>query len=231
MKMLACAADDELPNRHRPISGRKGEVHDVLIDFHVHSSYDPLIPLAPADVLNKAQQSGLDGICLTDIHSVSVEPELLQLAKLSNFVVLVGFEAVTDRGHYLVFDPEPNSLPKISNWLRFDQNGRAQFESLRSAVETRGGIIIATHPYDRTVPDFPGDNLLRLSGLAAIETLNGRRDTLINDLAEEAAAALGLPAVGGSDARTDLNEIGKVATLVRGTVDSEARLIEHVSVR
>jgi predicted metal-dependent phosphoesterase TrpH len=200
----------------------------VLIDFHIHSSYDPAIVLSPADILKKAQEAGLDGICLTNIHSVSVESEFLQLAKLSDFVVLVGFEAVTDHGHFLVFDPEPQSLPMISNWLRFDTKGRVQFDSLHSAVCARGGIIIAAHPYDRTVPDFPGDRVLQLPDIAAIETLNGRRDLLANDLAEEAAASLGLPAVGGSDARTQVNEIGRVATLVRGRVCSEAELIECV---
>ena len=200
----------------------------MLIDFHVHSSYDTAVLLSPADILRKAREAGLDGICLTNIHSVSVESEFLQLAKLSDFLVLVGFEAVTDHGHYLVFDPEPQSLPTIGNWLRFDSKGRAQFDSLHSAVCARNGIIIAAHPYDRAVEDFPGDGVMQLPGIAAIETLNGRHDSLANDLAEEAAASLGLPAVGGSDARSHVDEIGRVATLVRGTVHSEAELIECV---
>ncbi|NMB73699.1 MAG: PHP domain-containing protein [Myxococcales bacterium] len=200
----------------------------MLLDLHVHSFYTPGVPWSVAQLAERARQAGLDGFCLTDVHTVAALKEAGEVESRTGLRILVGLEAFTDRGHFLVLVPSPYSLPEIGAWLRRDDSGRCMFESLRQAVEARDGLLIAAHPYDRDIPGALGDGLARLAGVGAVEVLNARRRPLQNDLAEEAAAGAGLPGVGGSDVRDSLEVMGTVATLIRGEVQNEAQLIARI---
>ena len=57
-----------------------------------------------------------------------------------------------------------------------------------------------------------------------IETYNARRKVHVNNLATEAAESLRLPAIGCSDTKTDINELGKAATLFTQPIENEAQL-------
>lgn len=199
----------------------------MLIDIHVHSEHTPDGP-ALADLVAAVRDKGLDGFCLTDVHTVAGGPEAKRLAAAAGLTALVGFEALTDRGHFLVFVAEPDSLPAIDKWLRFDADGRIPFASLAEAVETRDGVIIAAHPYDRDIDRAPGDSVVQLDAVGAIEVNNARRSQLVNELAEEVASGTGLPGVAGSDARHGLGDIGRVASLVEGQLDGEVDLIDRI---
>lgn len=200
----------------------------VIIDLHVHTSETPAVPYSLTDLLTSAKAHGLDGLCITDIHTVKGGREAKEIASYIGILVLVGLEACTDCGHYLVFVPTPDELPEISTWIRFDEKGNTVFSSLVEAVDKLGGILVAAHPYDRSIPESPGDSLMRLNGVSAIEVLNANHPALTNEFAEEVAAGVGLPAVGGSDTRFDLDKLGKCATLVLGDVHNEAELIEKI---
>jgi len=157
----------------------------VLIDLHVHSAHTPEVPFTLKELVDRAKQAGLDGLALTDVHSVAGLAEARELSRSEGLPVLVGFEAHTTRGHFLVFVPEPEKLPDISTWLRFDEQGRCSYASLFEAVEQLDGILVAAHPFDRSVPESPGDSIVRLEGVSAIEvTLSG-----INKIAESANSA------------------------------------------
>lgn len=200
----------------------------LLFDLHVHSSHTPGVPWTVAQLAERARQAGLDGFCLTDVHTVAGLKEAGEVEARSGLRILVGLEALTDRGHFIVLVPSPYSLPEVGAWLRQDASGRCMFDSLRQAVEARDGLLIAAHPYDRDIPGAPGDGLVQLPGVGAVEVLNARRSRLQNDLAEEVAAGAGLPGVGGSDVRDSLDVMGRVATLVRGEVQNEAQLIARI---
>ena len=200
----------------------------MLIDLHVHSAHTENVSFTLKELVEKAKQAGLDGLALTDVHSVAGLGEARELSGPEGFLVLVGFEAHTTRGHYLVFVPEPEKLPDISTWLRFDEQGRCSYTSLFEAVEQQDGILVAAHPFDRSVPESPGDSVVRLEGVSAIEVLNASKPTLVNELAEEVAAGAGLPGIGGSNAHDSLDKLGRYATLVRGPVTSEADLIDRI---
>jgi len=180
------------------------------------------------ELIDRAKQTGLDGLALTDVHSVAGLAEARELSRSEGFLVLVGFEAHTTRGHFLVFVPEPEKLPDISTWLRFDEQGRCSYTSLFEAVEQLDGILVAAHPFDRSVPESPGDSIVRLEGVSAIEVLNAGKPTLTNELAEEVAAGAGLPGTGGTNAHDSLDQMGRYATLVRGPVAGEADLIDSI---
>lgn len=200
----------------------------MLIDMHVHTRASPGGKFTAEQLLAEAARRGLDGLCLTDVHQVEPALQARNLAKQQEPVLLVGLEALTDQGHYLVFVPHPEQLPVLDRWLRFVAEDLISFQSLAEAVRAQQGIIIAAHPYDRSVSDSPGDRLFQMEGLAAIEIINGSRPALANQLAEEMAAGMGLVGVGGSDTRSELKALGKVATLLAGAVASEAELIERI---
>lgn len=200
----------------------------MLIDLHVHSMHTENVPFILKELVERAKKAGLDGLALTDVHSVAGLGEARELSKSEGFLVLVGFEAHTTRGHFLVFVPEPEKLPDIHTWLRFDEQNRCSYTSLFEAVEQLDGVLVAAHPFDRSVPESPGDAVVRLEGVAAVEVLNAGKPDLSNELAEEVAAGAGLPGTGGSNAHDSLDKMGRYATLVRGPVDCEADLIDSI---
>ncbi len=201
----------------------------MLIDVHVHTKASPGGKYSLQQLVDRAYAKGLDGLCVTDL--CLVRPALEELGRIDlpeSFVVLVGFEAHTDAGHFLVFVPEPQQLPELDTWLRYAGPGKVAYQSLHGAVEELGGILVAAHPYDLESEESPKDRLLKTSGISAIEVLNGRRNDLSNELAEELAASLGLAGLGGSDTVDRLDRIGKVATLVLGPVSNEEQFIRMV---
>jgi hypothetical protein len=95
-------------------------------------------------------------------------------------------------------------------------------------VRELGGVIVAAHPYDKTIERPSGDFIFTLDGLSAVEGLNARRKGPANDLAIEAADHMNLPCIGSSGAHGSLDELGKAATLFRDTVSSEADLVAQL---
>lgn len=200
----------------------------MLIDLHVHSSMTQGASLTLEELVAGAKNTGLDGFCLTDVHTVGSVNAARELAASESIVILVGFESFTDQGHYLVFVPEPEGLPDLDDLLPRDSQGKVAFELLLETVKNHNGILVVAHPFDRNVPESPGDSLLRLKGISAVEVLNASRSSLANELAEEIAAGAGLPGVGSSDARESANHMGRFATLVKGPLSSEADLIDRI---
>jgi predicted metal-dependent phosphoesterase TrpH len=200
----------------------------VLFDFHVHTSHSKGVPFTLEEAAKRLKTLGFDGFCVTDELTLLGASQAAAIAATEKIVILVGFEAATDRGHYLVFVPNPQSLPEPRTWLRFDGEDRVVFASLVEAVEARNGVLVAAHPYDRTISGSPGDGLVKLSSVSAMEVLNGRRPNLVNDLAEEAATGLGIVGIGGSDARSSLDELGQAGTMIRGEVRNEMDLIDRI---
>ncbi len=85
-----------------------------------------------------------------------------------------------------------------------------------------GAVVVAARPYDRDFPTPALDQVLSMQGLSAVEGYNARVRQPANDLAVEAAEKLGLPCVGGSDARLTLDEVGRGATFFRDPLTSQA---------
>jgi hypothetical protein len=100
-------------------------------------------------------------------------------------------------------------------------------EVVRRVLEL-GGVVVAAHPYDKSIERPSGDFIFTLEGLSALEGLNARRKGPGNDLAVEAADHMNLPCVGGSGAGPSLDDIGKAATLFREPVANEADLVRQI---
>jgi predicted metal-dependent phosphoesterase TrpH len=196
----------------------------MLLDLHVHSHHTPGCALAPRDAVRRARDAGLDGIVVTDLNTLDGLEEIRAAGREASFLALVGASIATDHGHYLCYFPEPERLPALPQV--FGTTPWPVREVLRF-VQSKGGVAVAAHPYDKTIDRPSGDFVFTLDGLAAIEGLCGRCRGPANDLAVEAADHLNLPCVAGSGART-ATEIGEVATLFREPVASEADVVAQV---
>jgi len=198
----------------------------MLIDLHVHSHHTRGCTLAPRDVLRRAKEAGLDGVAFTDLNTLDGVEEIRAAGREEGILALAGVELATDRGHYLCFFPDPAKVPAPPQL--FGSATPWPVHDVLRKVRDLGGVVIAAHPYDKSIERPSGDFIFTLDGLSAIEGLNGRRKPAANDLAIEAADHMNLPCVAGSDAHGSLDEIGKAATLFRDPVRNEADVVAQL---
>ncbi|MFL5261781.1 MAG: PHP-associated domain-containing protein [Anaeromyxobacteraceae bacterium] len=197
----------------------------MLIDVHVHSHHTPGCTLAPRDVVRRAKEVGLDGVVFTDLNNLDGLEEIRAAGREESFLALVGTELTTDHGHYLCYFPDPAKVPAPPQM--FGTTPWPVRDVLRRVREL-GAVVVAAHPYDKTIERPSGDFIFTLEGLDALEGLNARRKGPANDLAIEAADHMTLPCVGASGAQPTLDDIGKAATLFRDPVATEADLVRQI---
>jgi len=198
----------------------------MLIDMHCHSRFTRGCDLDPRVLIRRAAALGLDGICFTEVNAIDGAAELHAFGKGASVKVFVGMELTTDRGHYLCYFPDPDAVPDpVQMWGSNAERPWPVREVLERVVQL-GGVIAAAHPYDRDTPVAPGDFIHSLKELRAIEGYNPRRKPHVNNLAADAADTMHLPCIAGSDARGDLFELGKAATLFKRPVADERELCE-----
>jgi len=197
----------------------------MLIDLHVHSHHTTGCTLAPRSLVRRAKEVGLDGVVLTDLNTLEGLEEIRSAGREEGLLALCGLELATDRGHYLCFFPDPSRTPAPPQI--FGSAMPWPVRDVLAKVREMGGVVVAAHPYDKTIERPSGDVIFTLDGLCAIEGLNARRKGPANDLAIEAADHMSLPCVGASGAH-ELSDIGKAATLFRDPVTSEADLVAQL---
>jgi hypothetical protein len=197
----------------------------MLIDLHVHSTYSAGGALPVREVVRRAREVGLDGVVFTDLNTLDGLEEIRAVGREEQFVTLCGVELATDRGHFLCYFPDPAKFPAPPQV--FGTTPWPAREVVRTVVE-RGGVVVAAHPYDKTIDRPSGDFIFTIDGLSAVEGLNARCSRAANDLAVEAADHMNLPCVAGSAASRSLDEIGRAATLLREPVSDEAGLVAQI---
>jgi hypothetical protein len=197
----------------------------MLIDLHVHTRRTPGGALQPLEVLVRARAVGLDGVAFTDLDTLEALPEVRAAAAGSGLLALVGLTLTTDHGRFLCYLPAPERLAPVDEL--FGAAPRPVGAALARVVAL-GGVVVAAHPYDKTLAPASADALFTLDGLSAVEGLHGRSRGGANDLAVEAADHLGLPCVGGSGTLGSLELLGTAATLFRDPVADEAGLVAQL---
>jgi predicted metal-dependent phosphoesterase TrpH len=173
----------------------------MLIDIHVHTAASRDSSAGVEDYLKMAIQarSGLSAICLTEhrFYQAGDESEAARLLDRYGVRVFHGIEADTDLGHLILLGVTASIARS------FDLTDRMlKGASLISAIDSEGGLAVPAHPFRDS--GF-GANLQHLSektsgALRAIEAINGQNAPAENARAVAAANALGLVALGGSDA-------------------------------
>src|SRR5262245_50697560 len=198
-------------------------------DLHIHSNYSDGTA-SVEEILAHVAVSDLRLIAITDHDRIAGAHRAKQLARSFGVEVIVGEEVSTAEGHLLALFIEQELAP-----------GRPAAETI-AAVHAQGGLCIAPHPFDRSVPSLGAAGLReRCSGprqgdlpIDAVEGLNAGVFWSLrasNHLAQRLAADRGLPAVGGSDAHS-LATIGQAYTLFPGSsADDMYRAIQRGQVR
>ncbi|WP_426752132.1 PHP-associated domain-containing protein [Myxococcus sp. Y35] len=200
----------------------------MLIDLHAHSHLSKGCELDPRAVLERAALFGLDGVAFTETNTQDGCDELFEIGAKSKLKVFVGLELLTDRGQYLCFFPKPELAPEpVQMWGSNREKPWSAAECLPK-VKALGAAIVAARPYDRDSQHPAMDFIRSLGVLSAVEGYNARVKQTSNDLAVEAAAAMKLPCVGGSDARGSLDEVGRGATLFKRPVQTQAELVAEL---
>lgn len=185
----------------------------MLIDIHthtVHHSDDSSLRLP--QLIARAKELGLDGICLTDHDRFWDPAHLEQLSQEHGLLILPGAEMTCDEAHFLVYG--------LHKWAF----GMHHATVLREAVTQAGGVMVLAHPFRRQYEVTHRDDedgysqaLDRVSDnptvlLAdAVETVNGRAGERSNRFSRELAHRVGRKGVGGSDAHAPA-EVGRAAT-------------------
>lgn len=182
----------------------------MRFDLHVHTAISWCSNLQIEDILGHAKARGLDGVCITDHHSMEVRRYVKEGLQQDGLCVIFGMEYSTSGGDFLLFGPFediPHDLPP-SQLLRF--------------VEQSGGVAVAAHPFrsGRLVrEDFISEGLCHI-----VESINGRNAQWENESVASWRCRFGLSECGGSDAHC-LNELGKVVTRFEAPVRSREDLI------
>jgi len=201
----------------------------LLIDLHTHSypkSDDSFA--AVDDLIERAKEAKLDGICLTDHDTFWTDEQIRELSSKHNFLVMPGCEINTEAGHVLVFG--------LSSY----EFGMHRPEFLQASVDKANGVMIAAHPYRRRFIEEPaetpkvreemlerarGDNFFSMC--QGIEVLNGRGLAVQNDFSLDLGARLKANMTAGSDAHK-VEQIGTVATEFQRPVSCLKDLIREL---
>ena len=164
--------------------------------------------------IKRAKALGLNGVCITDHDVFACRESAEKLQEKYGIIVIVGTEIYTKEGDLLCF-----GLDEVP-----DQQVSAQH--MIDRINQLGGACIAAHPF-RNNNRGMGEVLRQLTGLHAIESLNGNTSREDNERAEHIADELGIPCTGGSDAHS-LERIGVYATRFFVKIENESNLIDAI---
>jgi len=196
----------------------------MLIDIHTHSKpYSDDSELSPAELMQQAKRSGLDGICLTEHEFFWKEEELARLSRELDFPAFPGVEINTEEGHLIVFG------------LKRYEFGMHHFEFVKRLVDDVGGAIIMAHPYRGRVHYNPNPEMLleeacknHIFGMVdAVEKLNGRAKDKERSFVLDLCRRLGLRNVGGSDGHST-SDIPSCATAFERKIRTLKELITEL---
>lgn len=165
----------------------------LKLDLHVHTSRSPDAFTTFPDVVDAVRQKGLDGVAVTD-HDVVCSFSSKEI------IIVPGIEVSSNQGHVLGLgstQPIPSELSP---------------EHTMDLMKRMGYVVVAPHPYSWLSRGLD-PRLLR--GVDAVETVNAKAFPFGRSrrLAEEAARALNLPMVGGSDSHLP-QTIGDAYTVI-----------------
>jgi predicted metal-dependent phosphoesterase TrpH len=191
----------------------------MIIDLHCHSKYSQDNLLEPEDLIRRAVDLGLDGVCFTEHHSFQCSWPLERMKLPDNILVFRGIEISTDCGHLLVYGLTDDS------WNTWGKHHYFELSKIVQNVHQRGGVCVPAHPFRGR--ESLGDHLFTAQGLDAIETHNGVNGPKQNQLAMEAAAKLGLPTTGGSDCHY-LEQVGRACTEFVNPVRTMEDLVREI---
>jgi hypothetical protein len=179
-------------------------------DIHIHSYYSKCSNNSPEDILKYAKKAKLDGIAITDHHTMKAYPILKGLNKDENFEIIPGEEITTQYGDV------------IALYIHKEIESKDFFQVVKE-IKAQDGIAIIPHPF-RPIPwlkfKYPFEKVK--GKIDAIETFNSRNTVNANIRAVDMASRLGFAQTGSSDAHS-LFDIGNGYTLFEGDLKRAIR--------
>jgi len=181
------------------------------LDLHVHSVFSGDSPVSPEEYARRMKELQVDydvsGFVLME-HNHFITPEECNLPKIArkyDLVILSGVEVDTHWGHLLVYGMTEGL------WAKIQSNGLRKQEPLALArlIEAEGAVSVPAHPFRFFIG--MGERCRELSGVRAVETLNGSNSEQENGFAVRLALKMGWAATGGSDSHFPA-ELGKSLT-------------------
>ena len=158
------------------------------IDLHVHTIFGGDSIIKPDELVSRSRQVGLDAVCVTEHHSYFLSDPFKKISLETGFPIFHGLEYRAQEGHLLIFGMkvEEEDLPP-----------RLPMQWTVNWVQQRGGLAIPAHPFQNgTVSGFPGDRILQIKDLLALEALNASLSTEENQMAVKAAIRMGIKEIG-----------------------------------
>ena len=189
----------------------------MLIDLHNHTRHlSTDSGLSLDDLLARAKQRGLDGVCLTEHNAMWQNPARLEdAAKRYGVAVFRGMEVNTQYGHVLVY-----GVSAFRNFM-FD------FGELCRVVESEGGVLVLALPqWVGNTGRSPGPEVIT-NHFHGLEVLNGEVTNDANDYVGSMAASLGKFGTGGSDAHS-VEAVGRCATRFEKLVTTEEEMVREM---
>ena len=192
----------------------------MIVDLHIHTNLGSICSqLGPDELLERAQQLGIDAVCVTEHHSHRGANKMVEYAAGSGYPVFRGVEIYTELGDMLVYGLKRETRYHLTT-----------FEELVEMVEEDDALIIPAHPcrgwgrQHRHPHIFPQEIL---GHIVAIETHNGANTIRSNEAAAAIAEEFGLLGTGGSDAHA-IWQVGKCVTVFEREITSEEELIQEL---
>ncbi|MFQ5924719.1 MAG: CehA/McbA family metallohydrolase [Dehalococcoidia bacterium] len=194
----------------------------MIIDLHTHTRFGSNCSyLHPEELVQRAKQLGLDGVCITE-HDLCWEGEALQtLSQENGILVIGGVEVSTDVGQVLIFGVHQ----------LFWRIGSAR--ELRELIDREGGAMIACHPFRGdmfpnkapTIEEVCNRDIFKL--VDAAEVFNGGATSTELNFSSQVLSKLKLKGVGGSDAHA-VHTIGRCVTIFQRRISSEQDLVDEL---
>lgn len=191
----------------------------MILDLHCHSKYSHDNHLEPEDLIRRAFDLGLDGVCFTEHHSMNASLPVDRIELSGDFLVFRGVEVSTDSGHLLVYGVLDDT------WNRWERDNYLKLRKVLKSVHDLGGICVPAHPFRGW--ESIGELIYSVDGFDAIETHNGVNGPHQNQPAVEAALKLSLPSVGGSDCHYK-DQVGRAYTEFDNTIRTMDDLIKEI---
>jgi len=170
----------------------------VIFDPHIHTNSSPDSSITPNQLLGGLLAAGINAIAITDHDSMEGYRRIKHNSAFRDLLVVPGVEVSTEAGDLIVLgleDPPIFREPKM----------------LVDSVHRAGGLVLAPHPFDGSRRSV--GTLCDKLDVDIVEVFNGRCNAVANREAREFASAIGLPAIGGSDAHQRA-EIGSVVNIL-----------------
>ena len=191
----------------------------IKLDLHIHTIYSGDSLIKPLDAVKYAKQKGLDGLAITDHHSLKAYRIMKEVASDQNLVIIPGVEINTNIGDVIALF--------VNEKFKFKEHEK--FLDIFEKIKEVDGIIVIPHPFD-----FLRDSTLQIKHINdsiikkfidGIEIINSRI-ILKRSIkkAREFNKKYNLFESGGSDAHS-IKEIGNGYTLIQDTDKS------HESIR